>query len=95
MEANPLNPNDMANLVDFTELQAVLQDLAKDIREGYREELERNDRYTTQRGLIDSVQTRVIAGDQEFLVTMSLNDYWKYVEEGTKPHWPPISAIAR
>ena len=85
----------MADLIDFAALQQVLGDLARDIRTGYREELERNDRYTTERGLIDSVQTRVIAGEKEYLVTMSLRDYWKYVEEGTRPHWPPVSAIQR
>lgn len=69
-------------LIDFTQLQMVLQDLANDIRDNYRESLERNDRYTTERKLIDSVRTQVVVGDRAFEVTMTLNDYWKYVEEG-------------
>ena len=28
-----------------------------------------------------------------YLVTITLADYWKYVEDDTKPHWPPVSAI--
>lgn len=30
-----------------------------------------------------------------FEVTFILADYWKYLENGTKPHFPPISAIER
>ena len=87
-------------LIDLTELQQVLQDLANDIRDNYKEHLEFNDRYTelgvptgyTQK-LIDSVKTQVVVGDQAYEVTMTLNDYWKYVEDDTKPHFPPVSKI--
>ena len=71
-------------LIDFTELQQVLQDLANDVRDNYREHLEYNDRYTTEHKLIDSVRTQVVVGEQAFEVTMTLRDYWKYVEEGVK-----------
>ena len=71
-------------LIDFTELRQVLDDLANDIRDTYRESLERNVRYTTEHKLIDSVRTQVVVGDRAFEVTMTLNDYWKYVEEGVK-----------
>ena len=87
-------------LIDLTELQQVLQDLANDIRDNYKEHLEFNDRYTelgvpsgyTQK-LIDSVKTQVVVGDQAYEVTMTLNDYWKYVEDDTKPHFPPVNKI--
>ena len=90
----------MAELIEFTELQKVLQDLANDIRDNYKEHLEFNDRYT-ERGvpsgysqrLIDSVKTQVVMGDRAFEITMTLNDYWKYVEDDTKPHFPPVSKI--
>ena len=87
-------------LIDLTELQKVLQDLANDIRDNYKEHLQSNDRYT-ERGvpsgyserLIDSVTTQVIVGDNAYEVTMTLNDYWKYVEDDTRPHFPPVSKI--
>ena len=68
-------------LIDLTELQQVLQDLANDIRDNYKEHLQFNDRYT-ERGvptgysqkLIDSVKTQVVVGDQAYEVTMTLND---------------------
>ena len=71
-------------LIDLTELQQVLQDLANDIRDNYKEHLQFNARYTEKgvptgysQKLIDSVQTQVVVGDQAYEVTMTLNDYWK------------------
>jgi hypothetical protein len=32
-------------------------------------------------------------GDRAWEVTMTLNDYWKYIENDTKPHWPPFNKI--
>ena len=80
-------------LIDLTELQQVLQDLANDIRDNYKEHLQFNDRYTKEHKLIDSVKTQVVVGDNAYEVTMTLNDYWKYVEYDTKPHFPPVSKI--
>ena len=89
-------------LIDLTELQQVLQDLANDIRDNYKEHLQFNDRYTEKgvptgysEKLIDSVKTEVVVGDNAYEVTMTLNDYWKYVEDDTKPHFPPPDAILR
>jgi len=90
----------MAELIEFTELQQVMQDLANDIRDNYKEHLQFNDRYT-ERGvpsgysqrLIDSVKTQVVVGDRAWEITMTLNDYWKYVENDTNPHFPPVSKI--
>ena len=87
-------------LIDLSELQKVLQDLANDIRDNYKEHLQYNDRYT-ERGvpsgyserLIDSVNPQVVVGDNAYEVTMTLNDYWKYVEDDTRPHFPPVSKI--
>ena len=87
-------------LIDLSELQKVLQDLANDIRDNYKEHLQFNNRYT-ERGvptgysqkLIDSVETQVVVGDNAYEVTMTLNDYWKYVEDDTKPHFPPPNKI--
>ena len=90
----------MAELIDLSELQKVLQDLANDIRDNYKEHLQHSDRYTEKgvpsgysQRLIDSVKTQVVVGDNAYEVTMTLNDYWKYVEDDTRPHFPPVSKI--
>jgi len=78
-------------LIEFTELQKVLTDLANDIRDNYKEHLEASGRYTTERKLIDSVKTQVVVGDRAWEITMTLQDYWKYVEEGVQGSENPAS----
>lgn len=86
----------MANdLIDFEELIQVLMDLANDIEEGYKDTLVKDRHYTTDYALLDSVKTQVIAGDRAYEVTMTLKEYWKYLENDTKPHFPPPSALMR
>lgn len=92
----------MAELINFDNLRRVLEDFAQEFKTVYREELERSDRFTKygQDRLIDfeqynDVTTMVQQGDQAWTVSIRLNEYWKYVEEGTKPHWPPPSAILK
>lgn len=44
--------------------------------------------------LLNSVETTVKRNDDEFVVTIHLEDYWYYVENGRKPgRFPPIDKI--
>ena len=81
-------------LIDLTELQQVLQDFAEDIRDRYRDVLAKND-HIASRKLVDSIKTQVEVGENYYEVTMTLEDYWKYVENDTKPHFPPPDAILK
>lgn len=76
------------------ELMAVLEDLARDVREGYIDQLELHDRRATG-NLIDSVHTTIEVRGTTYIVWLNLADYWKYVEYDTKPHWPPPPAILK
>lgn len=93
----------MANeLIQFDNLRAVLEEFAQEFKDQYRAGLLEHGRYT-QYGrdrLIDSVdantvQAMIREGDEAWTVSINLNDYWKYVEEDTAPHWPPPAAILR
>ena len=79
-------------LLELTELQKVLQDFATDIRDRYRDVLANND-HIASRKLVDSIKTQVVIGDNYYEVTMTLEDYWKYVEYDTPPHFPPLNKI--
>lgn len=81
-------------LFNPSELMAVLEDLARDVREGYISQLEKHDRRATG-NLIDSVHTTIEVNGSRYIVWLHLADYWKYVENGTRPHWPPPSAILK
>ena len=81
-------------LFNPSNLLRVLEDLAKDVRENYKEHLELHDRVASG-DLIRSVSTEVEVRGTNYIVWINLADYWKYVEEDTKPHWPPKAAIDR
>lgn len=85
-------------LMDFSRTEAVLNELAEEIRRNYREHLMDEGHYTTlgsELRLVDSIEAQVTFNGQEFVGTLTMNDYWKYVEEDTAPHWPPRDAILR
>lgn len=87
-----------AQLTDFPATAAALQALANDVKAGYIDQLKKHGHYTTMGDavrLIDSVETVVTLDDRTFTVSLKLNEYWKYVEWDTRPHWPPPEAIRR
>lgn len=84
----------MAQLFETSNLVAILEDLAKDIRENYKDHLQLHDRIASG-DLLRSVQMEIEVSGTTYIVWLDLADYWKYVEYDTKPHWPPKDAIDR
>ena len=82
----------MEALFEPTELLAVLQDLARDAKEGYRDLLEQHDHIASGE-LYKSISTTIEVEGSTYIVWMEMADIWKYVEYDTKPHWPPREAI--
>lgn len=80
-------------LFDPTELVDILRELGENVREGYVNKLIRNGRPTTENTLASTVTSQVEVNGTTYSVVLNLQEYWKYVEEGTRPHWPPPSAI--
>lgn len=83
-------------LMDFSRTEAVLNELAEEIRRNYREHLMDEGHFTTlgsEVRLVDSIKAEVTFDGQSFVGTLEMNDYWKYVENDTDPHWPPRGAI--
>ncbi|MCR5071202.1 MAG: hypothetical protein K6A62_04675 [Bacteroidales bacterium] len=84
----------MDNLLEFPELERILRDYADYFRNDYEQRLIGHDRYASG-GLLDSIRTNIQVGETGYTVTVTLKEYWKYVEEDTRPHWPPPQAILR
>lgn len=77
----------------FDRLTAELESYGKAVAELYQQNLISSDRVASHK-LLDTVSVSVRGGDGgTYEVTLSLQDYWKYVEEGTRPHRPPYSKI--
>lgn len=45
--------------------------------------------------LSNSIRGIVKQNDKYIVISIQLEDYWKYIENGTKPHWPPLLVIKR
>lgn len=83
----------MEELYGIPHLTQVLEELGREVAEQYKNNLRESGHATQPDHLIKSIKTRVVVGDTAYKVVMDLNDYWKYLENGTAPHWPPVDAI--
>ena len=84
METSALN--------DFPKVYEVLERYAKEFIEQYKLNLVQSGRPASGQ-LADSLGYKVNLGTNVYAVDISLLEYWKYIESGTRPHWPPVSAI--
>lgn len=83
----------MDALFDTTELEAILRELGENVKKGYIQKLKDHGRPTQENTLASTVEVVVDHSGTQYTVSLNLQDYWKYVEEGTRPHWPPPQAI--
>ena len=88
--ANALKKNDLTSL--FPNLISVLNDYGKQLVSNYREGLKEGDHIATG-NLYRSVNTEVTLNGQSFIVEFRMPDYGEYLEQGTKPHFPPVRSI--
>lgn len=81
-----------STLNEFPKVYEVLERYAKEFIELYKVNLAMSGRPASGR-LSNSLNYKVSIGTNVYAVDISLLDYWKYIESGTRPHWPPVSAI--
>lgn len=81
-------------LLQLDELRDILEELGENVRQGYVNRLIAHGHPTRDHNqLATTVRSEVEVKGTTYEVVLYLEDYWKYVEEGTKPHWPPVDAI--
>lgn len=83
----------MEELINWKHLKTVLEEYAVALRNQYQDNLIENDHLTLSGNLLNSVEYIVKKGGHEISVSLKLQDYWKYVEYDTKPHFPPVDKI--
>lgn len=79
-------------LITFNNLMPVLEDYGMKVRNLYQDNLIERDGIASGK-LLNTVEFQVSQNGMEFEVSLTLQDYWKYLEYGTKPHWPPVSKL--
>lgn len=77
---------------EFPNLKKALEDYMNEISRVYKGKLTADGHKATGK-LIGSVKANVKIGATEYSGELRLEDYWKYIEYGTKPHWPPQKAL--
>lgn len=84
----------MAQFLSFDNLLKALEEYGIALRNEYQDNLIRSDRIASGE-LLNNIEFEVIQGDRAFKVNLNLASYWKYIEEGTPPHFPPVSALLK
>ena len=70
----------------------VLKDYAIELRNTLQDSYITDDRIATG-DLLNSVEYIIEKDDRQIEVSLQLEEWWKYVEEDTKPHFPPPDAM--
>ena len=77
---------------EYPNLERVLREMGERMQLFMREKLEANGTNASHK-LTDSIQYLIQKDGQDYEIDISLEEYWKYVENGTKAHWPPQDKI--
>lgn len=68
-------------LLNLDNVMATLQEYAQEVRNLYQDKLIQGDRISSGK-LLNSVDYQVVDNGREYLVQLSLEEYWKYLEYG-------------
>lgn len=79
----------MDNL-DLTNIQQLLQQFIQAVRDDLKQQ-----NINASSKLSQSLKSVVKQKGKWIEISISLEDYWKYIEYGTRPHFPPIQAIRK
>ena len=78
--------------IKWTRLHKVLEGYGDRFIQLAKDKMGMNKSYATGE-LADTMEKIVEINDEYFKGSIKLQDYWYYLENGTKPHFPPLQAI--
>lgn len=76
----------------FENLYSVLKEYGAEVRNKYQDNLILSD-HIAKGDLLNDAEYIINTDNISISVSLSLKDYYKYLETGTKPHWPPVNKI--
>lgn len=82
----------MNELLKFPNLQYVMEEYIKELKREYENKLLDND-HVASWDLIQNIEVVTSFNGMNYWVGFNLQDYWKYIEYGTKPHFPPVNKL--
>lgn len=76
------------------EINSEIESICRDILEVYKQNI-KDSGHEASGELANTAKYRIAWNGKWFELSFVLQDYWKWLENGTKPHFPPIDAIER
>lgn len=71
-----------------------IQDITNDFCQELKNKLTAN-KTNASNDLKNSIRGIVQQNGKYIVISIELQDYWKFIEYGTRPHFPPLSAIKK
>ena len=79
--------------MNFENIDSALDSLMNEFQNAYAEKL-RETNHTASGNLALNQKHYFVFDNRYYRIYLQLEDYWKYLEYGTKPHFPPVEKIA-
>ena len=79
--------------MNFDTLDTALDSLMNEFQNAYASKLKETNHTATGNLALNQKHYFVFDG-RYYRIYLQLEDYWKYLENGTKPHFPPVDKIA-
>jgi len=71
-----------------------IREICEDLLQRYKQAIK--DAGKVASGALEQTATyQIEVNGRYFNIIFNLEDYWKYIENGTRPHFPPLDAIER
>lgn len=78
------------NKLDLTTIQDITNTFCNELKNTLKD-----NNTNSSNKLSNSIKGLVKQNGKYIVISISLEDYWKYIENGTKPHFPPIDSIKK
>ena len=79
--------------MNFEYIDTALDSLMNEFQNAYASKLQETNHYASGNLALNQKHYFVFDG-RYYRIYLQLEDYWKYLEYGTKPHFPPVEKIA-
>ena len=79
--------------MNFEDIDTALDSLMNEFQNAYASNL-RQSGHTASGNLALNQKHYFVFDNRYYRIYLQLEDYWKYLEYGTKPHFPPVEKIA-
>lgn len=78
--------------IQLINVKRILDEYALKFQELVKKKITDNDKVASG-NLLASIHTSIEVGNEKYTVYLHSREYLKFIELGTKPHWPPVDKL--